>query len=1413
MALTKVTGHVVLPTTNIEFHNTKSTGIVTFTDTTQSTSVTTGGLQVAGGVGIAKNLNVGGNLNVTGNLTYTDVDNINSVGIITANSNIEVGGFIKHLGNTSTMIGFPSDNNIQFKIDNVEKFRVDSSGNVGVNTNNPHSELEVFSDTFADITVGSARTSGNIGGINFRKTNPGGAYAGIMTAQYFVDTSGSHLFHSQGSERLKIASDGDLTITGSDNAELKLKCGTSTGDSVIAFLNSSGTTKGNIFYDSDNNFMVFKTNGTGSSNERLRINSTGHILKGHTAASADLHDSQTTTGRSPRFQLHGAEAVTAGLALVSWKSGTGSYYSPNIYLARSGSDTKGTNGLVTNSAPLGAITFNGDDGGEFAKAAVILGEVDGTSGADNMPGRLIFKTTPSGTQVPLERLRIASDGDVSIGSTTDALRRVDVVGNSLLVRPTIDNVSSFGNASTVNNSIIIRMPYGENPASTNHSGARFGIQFTGANNTTDVSSLNFGNDPVKSASIYAISEDNLGYNRKIGLSFYTSGFDAAQTEKLRIANDGTITHTNFDGIGLHMSGGQDPTIRIQDTDGTNQYVDLAHNGGDSYVLTRNNTTHGEFLIYSSNGSETKTRFKVRQDGNVGINTGDPQNDLDVYGNSSSANGPAPIVILRNGASGIANQSNALKTELRVLHANHNDAHEFMASRIITETTDNYMQRTYLRFLVANANNGTEMLTIDPYGHVGITTSSPSNSLTVAADSASAIIELKRTNTNTTGSFGALSWTAMDGHSVANLYAVGDGNNEGAHLVFRTTSAAASNDPYNAATVERLRITSGGVIQTSTRSASVRRMILSGSPTNSAFNIEAHDGATGTSANTNQGEIGLYYNDGSTLSDEAAIKFYRGTGAGDGYFGFNTGANERLRINREGQIIKRQDPVNRTSLKSYSGEGLYFDHYQLQVSSTYRRYADIASVGDGSWGSILRLHTMPDSGSATERVRIDQNGRVLINSTAVVNSDDFLTIKRPAGSNAVTSMTLDASNSTSTYANALIFTKAKDYYYNGLIFTSSEGHQGGICGKMTTNGGSTPQIDLRIGGSSFNQSDTLAMTVHNSGNIDMYGYLKAKPSSGNGDNRLAMGRHYTWNQSNLSPDTSAGLESGWYPIMDISDGQYLFLIGTNAHNSATCLISNGYDPSAVSRINILNCVRNNNGSYLNINEIRVLNNGIVEVYLYASSPTYFGMYIQMISNKEMPNFYSTLTKNTGSPTVDDSKDFYTYSSSVGSGLMHVESLRVDGTLSKSSGSFTIPHPLTSKKDTHHLNHSFIEGPQCDNIYRGKVTLSSGAATVNLDTVSNMTEGTFVLLNRDVQCFTTNETGWGAVKGSVSGNILTISAQDGSSTDTISWMVIGERQDDTVKSLDMTDDNGDLIVEKDITTNVGLVTGTTSPYGQS
>jgi len=137
--------------------------------------------------------------------------------------------------------------------------------------------------------------------------------------------------------------------------------------------------------------------------------------------------------------------------------------------------------------------------------------------------------------------------------------------------------------------------------------------------------------------------------------------------------------------------------------------------------------------------------------------------------------------------------------------------------------------------------------------------------------------------------------------------------------------------------------------------------------------------------------------------------------------------------------------------------------------------------------------------------------------------------------------------------------------------------------------------------------------------------------------------------------------------------------------------------------------------------------------------------------------------------------------------------IGGSLSKGSGSFKIEHPLESKKDTHNLVHSFVEAPQADNIYRGKVDLVDGAATINLDTVSNMTEGTFILLNTDIQCFTSNESDWDAVKGSVTGNILTINSQNTSSTATVSWLVIGERKDQHMIDADWTDDNGKVIVE--------------------
>jgi hypothetical protein len=144
-------------------------------------------------------------------------------------------------------------------------------------------------------------------------------------------------------------------------------------------------------------------------------------------------------------------------------------------------------------------------------------------------------------------------------------------------------------------------------------------------------------------------------------------------------------------------------------------------------------------------------------------------------------------------------------------------------------------------------------------------------------------------------------------------------------------------------------------------------------------------------------------------------------------------------------------------------------------------------------------------------------------------------------------------------------------------------------------------------------------------------------------------------------------------------------------------------------------------------------------------------------------------------------------------MTTSGVAISGSLSKGSGSFRIEHPLESKKDTHQLVHSFIEGPQADLMYRGVVQLVDGSAQINIDTVSDMTDGTFDALNRCAQVFTTNESNWDAVRGSVTGNILTIESNTTDSTACISWMVVGERCDEHMMDTEWTHFDGRIIVE--------------------
>ena len=162
------------------------------------------------------------------------------------------------------------------------------------------------------------------------------------------------------------------------------------------------------------------------------VDSAGRLLSGTSSPFNNFRDVQTTVDRTPSMQFSGVNAPGAGFSQVVWKdTSTGAFYSPTHWLARSGSSTPGTNALVPSEAPLGVITFAGDDGTRFLNAAYITAAVDGTPGANDMPGRLVFSTTADGSSSPTERMRIDSSGNVGLtgGGTLSFYSGASVVGS------------------------------------------------------------------------------------------------------------------------------------------------------------------------------------------------------------------------------------------------------------------------------------------------------------------------------------------------------------------------------------------------------------------------------------------------------------------------------------------------------------------------------------------------------------------------------------------------------------------------------------------------------------------------------------------------------------------------------------------------------------------------------------------------------------------------------------------------------------------------------------------------------------------------------------------------------------------------------------------------------------------------
>ena len=490
-------------------------------------------------------LDVDGDMNVTGTLTYEDVTNVDTAGITTTGGLI-VTGLGASIGGITTFTG-----DINFG----------AAGVGGTITTLGHAEFAGVVTASSYRGDGSQLTgvdSSNLvdsGDTNRVAANTSGVViTGITTTTDTVKAADGHveLLLDSGNGRIKLNSSGDATnidLFGSDGSA------TFKGDLTIADkIIHDGDTDTVIRFPAANTFTA-ETAGS----ERLRITSSGRVVVGN-----DTERNNYDNGSVTSNLLHVERTAASGNAGISIcaNAATAADVGAIIYMGRTSATSNGGNTIVESGDLIGRITFQGSDGSELIEAAAIRVDVDGTPGANDMPGRIEFHTTPDGSPGASERMRIDSSGDVHIGNSA-----ANANGHGLL--------TLTQSASSAFNALVIQQG---NTAFTATDGLHIGID-----GSVDSYIKTFENRDI----------------------YFTTG--TTNTEKLRINNDGSIVPGSDDSQDLGSTSLRWANIysadlqlsnegKSNDVDGTWGKYTIQEGENDLFLLNRRNGKKYRFML-------------------------------------------------------------------------------------------------------------------------------------------------------------------------------------------------------------------------------------------------------------------------------------------------------------------------------------------------------------------------------------------------------------------------------------------------------------------------------------------------------------------------------------------------------------------------------------------------------------------------------------------------------------------------------------------------------------------------------------------------------------------------------------------------------------------------------------------------
>ena len=344
------------------------------------------------------------------------------------------------IGDTNTGLYSPGADQVAISTNGTGRLFVDASGNIGINTSPSSLGSSV---TTLEIKGGSTTRTGGLRLSSSDSSVKGAFYVYDGAGVLGTETSHPLGFYIANTERMRLDTSGRLGIgTTSPSSLLTSYAGNvstlgakaSTGLCIenngsvgnisqiglgytfsstyhpvaIAAITDAGagSTRANLV------FAVRSVTTDAAPEERARIDSSGRLLVGTSTARSNFYNSTN----SARLQIEGSGSNdNYALSIVSNYAGSTS--GAQVILAKSGGSNVGDNTLVSDGNTIGQITFQGADGTDFVEAARISAEVNGTPGANDMPGCLIFSTTADGAATSAERIRINSAGRLLVGTS------------------------------------------------------------------------------------------------------------------------------------------------------------------------------------------------------------------------------------------------------------------------------------------------------------------------------------------------------------------------------------------------------------------------------------------------------------------------------------------------------------------------------------------------------------------------------------------------------------------------------------------------------------------------------------------------------------------------------------------------------------------------------------------------------------------------------------------------------------------------------------------------------------------------------------------------------------------------------------------------------------------------------------